>query len=61
MILAQAAAEYIGIVAHQGLAVLQTVAGKTIAFITTPKGVIVAAGVAIFLAFSLGWRRPPRM
>lgn len=61
MILAQAAAEYVGIVAHQGLALLQTAATKTVAFVTTPKGVIVAAGVAIFLALSLGWRRPPRM
>jgi hypothetical protein len=59
--MAQAATEYILIVAHQAAAFIGTVAQKTAAFVGTPRGIIVASMVAIFLALSIGWRRPPRM
>lgn len=59
--MAQAATEYILIVAHQAASLIGTVAQKTAAFVGTPRGVIIASLVAIFLAMSIGWRRPPRM
>ena len=59
--MAQAATEYILIVAHQAVTLLGSVAQKTAAFVGTPRGIIVASLVAIFLALSIGWRRPPRI
>lgn len=59
--MAQAATEYILIVAHQAAQLVGTVAGKTAAFVGTPRGAIIASLVAIFLAMSIGWRRPPRI
>jgi hypothetical protein len=59
--LVQAAAEYMAIVASQAVAVAGSVVAKTVAFVGTPRGVIVGSIAAIFLALSLGWRRPPRM
>lgn len=59
--LAQAAVEYILIVASDAAAFLGSAFRSLGQFISTPRGIIVAAIVVAFLAFSLMWRRPPRM
>ena len=59
--MAQALTEYVLIVAHQAATFIGVVAQKTAAFVGTPRGIIAASLVAIFLALSIGWRRPPRI
>jgi hypothetical protein len=59
--LAQAAVEYILIMATQAAAFLGSALRSLGQFISTPRGVIIAAIVVAFLAFSLMWRKPPRM
>jgi hypothetical protein len=59
--LAQALAEYAAIIAHDAAIFLANVAGRTVQFVSTPRGIVIASMVAVFLAFSLMWRRPPRI
>jgi hypothetical protein len=59
--LAQAAVEYILIVFSQAAAFLGSALRSLGQFVSTPRGIIVAAIVVAFLAFSLMWRKPPRM
>ena len=59
--LAQAAVEYILIVATQAAAFLGSALRSLGQFVSTPRGILVAAIVVGFLAFSLMWRKPPRM
>ena len=59
--LAQAAVEYILIVLSQAAAFFGSALRSLGQFISTPRGILVAAIVVAFLAFSLMWRRPPRM
>jgi hypothetical protein len=59
--LAQAAVEYILIVASEAAAFLGSVFRSLGQFVSTPRGIVIAAAVVAFLAFSLMWRKPPRM
>ena len=59
--LAQAAVEYILIVATQAAAFFGSALRSIGQFVSTPRGMIVAALVVAFLAFSLMWRKPTRL
>ena len=59
--LAQAAVEYILIVVTDVAAFFGSALRSLGQFVSTPRGIIVAALVVAFLAFSLMWRKPPRM
>lgn len=59
--LGQAAVEYILIVVSQAASFVGSVLRDIGQFISTPRGIIVAGLVVVFLAFSLMWRKPPRI
>ncbi|HKP29245.1 MAG TPA: hypothetical protein VJU15_07570 [Gemmatimonadales bacterium] len=59
--LAQAAVEYILIMVTQAAAFLGSALRSLGQFVSTPRGIVVAAIVVGFLALSLMWRKPPRM
>lgn len=59
--LGQAAVEYILIMVTQAAAFLGSALRDIGQFISTPRGIIVAGAVVVFLAFSLMWRKPPRI
>lgn len=59
--LAQAAVEYILIVASDAAAFLGSALRSLGQFVSTPRGMVVAAVIVVFLAFSLMWRKPPRI
>lgn len=59
--LGQAAVEYILIVASQAAGFLGNALREIGQFVSTPRGIIIAGAVVVFLAFSLMWRKPPRI
>lgn len=59
--LAQAAVEYILIVFSEAAAFFGSALRAAGQFVSTPRGIAVAAAVVIFLALSLMWRKPPRI
>jgi hypothetical protein len=59
--LAQAAVEYILIVASDAAAFLGSALRSIGQFVSTPRGMVLAAVIVVFLAFSLMWRKPPRI
>lgn len=59
--LAQAAVEYLLIVVTEAAAFVGSALRSLGQFVATPRGIFIAAVVAIFLAFSLMWRKPPRI
>ena len=59
--LAQAAVEYILIVLSEAAAFLGSALRTAGQFISTPRGMTLAAIIVVFRAFSLMWRKPPRI
>ena len=59
--LAQAAVEYILIVLSEAAAFLGSALRSVGQFVSTPRGMVLAAIIVVFLAFSLMWRKPPRI
>lgn len=52
--LAQAATEYVLIVARDGLVVLKQAAMAVVTFVSTPKGVVIASAGVVLLAIAIG-------
>lgn len=57
VILIQAAAEYAALLFSGALRVVSTTTARTVEFITTPKGIVIAALIIILLFLTLGRRR----
>jgi hypothetical protein len=52
--LAQAAAEYALIAARDGLAAVKQAAMAVVAFVSTPRGVVIASAGVVLLAVAIG-------